>query len=123
VIPAASLSAALGRPDLMWSAGPEGSPTVSTSVDLAGEQIPVSGTADVRVSNETLVLTVQSLTASGVEVTPALSAAASDLARSLTVSVPLGELPFAVTDADVTVTGSDVVLSATTGPIRFADLF
>ncbi len=122
LIPATALSAALGRPDLVWSAGADGDPTVSTTVDLLGQQIPVSGTADVTVSNNTLTLAVQNLTAAGIDVTPALSAAASAVASTLVLSVPLGTLPVEVTGGTVTVSGPNVVLTATTGPIRFADL-
>ena len=93
LIPATALSAALGRPDLVWSAGADGDPTVSTTVDLLGQQIPVSGTADVTVSNNTLSLAVQNLTAAGIDLTPALSAAAGALASTLSLSVPLGTCP------------------------------
>ncbi len=122
LIPATALSAALGRPDLVWSAAPDGDPTVSTTVDVLGQQIPVSGTADVTVSNNTLSLSVQNLTAAGIDLTPAVSAAAGALASTLSLSVPLGDLPVTVTGATVSVSGPNVVLSANTGPVQFDDL-
>ena len=122
LIPAASLSEALGRPDLEWSTGPDGKPTITTTVEVAGAQVPVSGTVEVALANETLTFTVGSLTAAGVDIPRQLTVAAGALASGLTLSVPLGALAVDVSDADVAVRGSDVVLTAVTGPVRFAEL-
>jgi len=122
LVPLTSLSAALGRPDLTLAAGPDGSLAVSTTVSIAGQQIPVTGTAMITVADDTLTLSVGSLTAAGVDLTPVVTAAADALAGGLTRSFPLTGLPFSVTEADVSVAGGDVVLTASTGPVLLADL-
>jgi len=121
LIPLTSLSAALG-PTLTLAAAPDGSLAVSTTVSVAGRQIPVTGTAAITVANDTLTVAVGSLTAAGVDLTPLISSAAAALAVSLSRSFPLTGLPFTVTQAAVSVSGGDVVLSAGTGPIALADL-
>jgi hypothetical protein len=121
-VPLAALSAALDQPGLTLSAAPDGSLAVSTAVSVLGRQIPVTGTAKITVSNDTLTLAVGSLTAAGVDVTALATAAANTLASTLTKTFSLAGLPFSVTDAAVEVSGSDVVLTATTGPVKLADL-
>ena len=122
LVPMASLTAALGRNDLTLSAGPNGALAVSTTVSVLGQQIPVTGTATIGVTDDTLTLAVGSLTAAGVDVTPVITTAADSLALQLKRSFPLTGLPFTVTQATVAVTGGDVVLTAGTGPIALADL-
>lgn len=121
-VPLASLSAALNQPGLTLSAAPDGSLAVSTSVTVLGQQIPVTGTAKITVSNDTLTLAVGSLSVAGADVTALAKSAADALATTLTKSFSLAGLPFSVTDATVSVSGSDVVITATTGPVKLADL-
>ena len=122
LVPLSSLSAALGQTDLTLSAAPDGSLAVTTTVSVAGQQIPVTGTAKITVANDTLTVAVGSLSAAGVNITPLISAAANALAVGLSRSFPLTGLPFTVTQAGVAVSGGDVVLTATTGPVALADL-
>jgi hypothetical protein len=91
-------------------------------VTVAGRQIPLTGTASITVANDTLTLSVNSLTAAGLDLTPVVSAAANALAGGLTTSFPLTGLPFSVTQANVSVVGGDVVVTATTGPVLLSDL-
>jgi len=120
-IPLSSLAAALQN-DLTLSAAPDGSLAVSTTVTVAGQPFAVTGTATLSVADDTLTLTVGSLTAAGIDLTPVVQAAANALAAGLSRSFALTGLPFTVTQAGVTVSGSDVVVTATTGPVRLADL-
>jgi uncharacterized membrane protein len=120
-VPLTSLQAAVGN-NVTLSAAPSGSLAVSTSVSVAGRQIPLTGVATVTVANDTLTLGVGSLTAAGVDLTPLITAAADSLAGGLTKSFPLTGVPFTVTAADVMVSGSDVVLTADTGAVALADL-
>ena len=122
LIPLASLAVALGQPGLTLAAGPDGALAVSATVTLLGQQVPLTGTAVVTVADDTLTIAVRSLTAAGLDVTPALTAATDALAGGLTRSFPLTGLPFRITGANVTVDGSDVLLTATTGPVALADL-
>ncbi len=122
LIPLSSLSAALNQPNLTLSAAPDGSLAVSTSVTVAGRQIPLTGTASITVANDTLTLSVGSLAAAGLDLTPIVTAAANALAGGLTKSFPLTGVPFTVTAADVSVSGSDVVLTADTGAVALAEL-
>ena len=95
---------------------------MTTSVSVLGQQIPLTGTANITVANDTLTLSVGSLSAAGVDLTPVITAAANSLAGGLSRSFPLSGLPFSVTQADVSVVGGDVVISATTGPVMLSDL-
>ena len=122
VIPLAALQTALGRPDVTLSAGPNGTLQVSSTVTVAGVSFPVSGTAKVSVSNDALTLSVEQLSAAGVDLTPVAQGAASALASGLTTTIPLQGLPFTVTSGDVQVSGSDVVITVSTGPVTFRDL-
>jgi hypothetical protein len=122
LIPLSSLSAALNQPNLTLSAAPDGSLAVSTSVTVAGRQIPLTGTASITVANDTLTLSVGSLAAAGLDLTPIVTAAANALAGGLTKSFPLTGLPFSVTAANVSVVGADVVVTASTGPVLLSDL-
>jgi hypothetical protein len=121
LIPLTSLQGALGT-NVTLSAAPGGGLAVSTSVSVAGRQIPLTGVATIDVTDDSLTIGVGSLAAAGVDLTPLISAAADSLAGGLTKSFPLTGVPFTVTTAYVTVTGSDVVLTADTGSVALADL-
>lgn len=122
LIPLTSLQAALGRTDVTLSAAPNGGLRVGSTVTVAGVSFPVSGTAQLSVADDTLTLSVDSLSAAGVDLTPLAEAAASALASGLTTTVPLQDLPFTVTSGDVEVSGSDVVIAVATGPVTFQEL-
>jgi hypothetical protein len=122
LVPLSSLSAAVGQPNLTLSAAADGGLAVTTSVDIAGRQIPLSGTATITVTNDTMTLSVRSLAAAGIDLTRVLTAASDAVAGDLSRSFPLPGLPFTVTQADVSVAGDDLVLTATTGYVRLSDL-
>jgi hypothetical protein len=122
VVPLASLQAALPRQDVTLSAGPNGSLQVSGAVTVAGLTIPVTGSAKLSVADDALTLTVDSLSAAGVDLTPLAQQAASALASGLTTTISLAGLPFTVSSGDVQVSGSDVVITVNTGPVTFQDL-
>ncbi len=122
LIPLSSLAAALGQPGLTLSAAADGSVAVAATVPLLGQQVPLTGTALVTVRDETLTISIRSLAAAGLDVPPALTAAADAFAGGLSRSFQLTGLPVRITTADVTVEGSDVVVTATTGPVALADL-
>ena len=122
LVPLASLSAALGRPNLTLSAAADGSVAVTTTLPIAGRQIPLTGTAAVTVSKDTLTVAVKSLSAAGLDVTPVITAAAQTLVGGLSKSFPLAGLPFTVTSAAVEVSAGDLVITGTTGPVALADL-
>jgi hypothetical protein len=122
VIPLSSLQQALGRDDVTLSAGPNGTLQVSSTVTVAGVSFPVTGTATISVSDNALTLRVQQLSAAGVDLTPVAQAAASALASGLTTTIPLTGLPFTVTSGTVQVSGSDAVITVSTGPVTFREL-
>lgn len=121
LIPLSSLAAALQN-DLTLSAAPDGSLAVSTTLTVAGQPFVVTGTATLTVADDTLTISVGSLTAAGIDLTPVAAAAANALAVGLSRSFALTGLPFTVTDANVTVSGADIVVTAHTGPVHVADL-
>ena len=95
---------------------------MTTTVTVAGQQIPLTGTATITVENDTLTLAVGSLKAAGLDLTPVISAAADALAGGLSRTFPLTGLPFTITQADVSVVGDDVVVTASTGPVLLSQI-
>ncbi len=122
VIPLSSLQAALPRQDVTLSAGPDGTLQASTTLTVAGVDIPVVGAARLSVSDDTLTLSIEDLSAAGIDLTSAAQRAASALASGLTTTVSLAGLPFTVTSGDVVVNAGDVTITVTTGPVAFRDL-
>jgi hypothetical protein len=122
VIPISSLQAALPRQDVTLSAGPNGTLQASTTLSVAGVTNPLTGSAKLSVANDQLTLTVDNLSAAGIDLTQAAQQAAAALATGLTTTVPLVGLPFTVTAGDVQATGNDVVITVTTGPVTFQEL-
>lgn len=122
VIPISSLQAALPRQDVTLSAGPNGTLQASTTITVLGVAIPLTGSARLSVADDALTLTVDNLSAAGIDLTQAAQQAASALASGLTTTIPLAGLPFTVTAGDVQASGSDVVITVNTGPITFQEL-
>lgn len=108
-IPAAVLGSALGVPDLALSAAGGDGIVLHTSVTVAGESIPVDVRVAVGLSGRTLRVAAAPVAAAGVALPPAL---AHELRQRLTASVPLRELPFGATSATASVSGGDLVISA-----------
>lgn len=122
VIPISSLQAALPRQDVTLSAGPNGTLQASTTITVLGVTIPLTGSAKLSVADDQLTLTVDNLSAAGIDLTQAAQQAASALASGLTTTIPLAGLPFTVTSGDVEVTGTNVVITVNTGPVTFREL-
>ena len=122
LIPLDSLAAAVGRPDLTLSAGPDGGIVAAATLTIAGQSIPLTGAATVSITNGTLMLTVAHLSAAGIDLTPVAAAAADVLAGQLSTSLSLAGLPFAITDAVAAVRGNDLVLTVSTGAFRLSQL-
>ncbi|HYN72824.1 MAG TPA: DUF2993 domain-containing protein [Nakamurella sp.] len=122
LIPLDSLAAALGRPDLTLSAGPDGGIVAAATLTVAGQSIPLTGAATISITDGKLTMTVAHLSAAGLDLTPVASAAADALAGQLSASRSLAGLPFAITDAVASVRGRDLVLTVTTGAFRLSQL-
>jgi len=122
LIPLDSLAAAVGRPDLTLSAGPDGGIVAAATLTIAGQSIPLTGAATISITNGTLMLTVAHLSAAGIDLTPVAAAAADVLAGQLSTSLSLAGLPFAITDAVAAVRGNDLVLTVSTGAFRLSQL-
>ncbi|WP_420122576.1 DUF2993 domain-containing protein [Nakamurella sp.] len=122
VIPIAALQSALPRQDVTLAAGPNGTLQASATLSVAGVSIPVTGSASLSVADDQLTITVDNLSAAGIDLTRAARDAASALASGLTTTIPLAGLPFTVTSGTVQTSGSDVVITVDTGPVTFQDL-
>lgn len=122
VIPISALQAALPRQDVTLSAGPNGTLQAGTTLTVLGVAIPVTGSAKLSVANDELTLTVDNLSAAGIDLTQAAQQAASAVASGLTTTIPLVGLPFTVTGGDVQTSGGDVVITVDTGPVTFQEL-
>lgn len=121
-LPLAALPAALDRPELTFSAGAGGGVTVSATASVAGRSIPLTGTANISISDNSLTVAVTDLSAADIQLSPAARAAIDSRFGGLRASVPLVGLPFSITDGDVSVQGDSVVVTVTTGPVMFSQL-
>jgi len=122
LIPLNALAAALGRPDLTLSAGPDGGIVAAATLTVAGLSVPLTGAAIISISDGKLTMRVAHLSAAGIDLTPVASAAADALAGQLSTSLSLAGLPFAITDAVAAVRGNDLVLTVTTGAFQLSQL-
>lgn len=130
-LPLSSLPAAIGQNSngqsaVTFSPGANGGVQVSTTVTVLGQQVPLSGTASLSISNDTLRISVSDLQAAGVALTAtnqqAAGASADQLEQALTTTVPLNWLPFTVTGGNVSVAGNDLVLTVSTGAFTLSQL-
>ncbi len=122
LIPLDSLAAALGRPDLTLTAGPDGGIVAAASLNVAGASIPLTGAATVSITDNKLMLTIAHLSAAGIDLPPVAVAAADALAHQLSASLSLAGLPFSITDAVAAVRDNDLVLTVTTGAFKLSQL-
>ena len=120
-VPLSSLAAAIGRPNLSFGAGQNGTLQISATIIADGRNVPIVGTGTVTVSDQQLTIGVEQFTAVGA-MPAAANEAAATLASELSVSIPLTGLPFEITGATGVVDGSDLLLTVTTGGFMFADL-
>ncbi len=104
---AAVLTQTFGRPGVTISAGTDGSMRLGATASVAGRTVPVTAELTASFSGGVLHLTAGAVKAAGVAV-PYLQ----QLARTLSVDLPLDKLPFRVTSATVSASGSDLVLTA-----------
>nr|WP_205807422.1 DUF2993 domain-containing protein [Micromonospora sp. HNM0581] len=96
-----SLSALLDREGLTLGER-DGRLAVTAPVDVLGQQLTVTGTADIVVGEQGQVaLQFDDLNAEGLPDVPLARALVSNFARSISVDVPLPELPFQLTVREV----------------------
>jgi len=109
-IPAAALSSALGQQNLTVGAGDSGALRITTTVASGGRTFPVQIDVKPIVSDGVLHLSAARLIPGPVVVPPAV---ASQLAKDLTVNLPLTALPFPLRSASAAVEGSELVVKGT----------
>ncbi|MBN9608314.1 MAG: DUF2993 domain-containing protein [Actinobacteria bacterium] len=114
-VPATDLGSVLGVPNLTLSSTAGTAIRLHTSVTVAGETVPVTADVAISMTDRTLHLSASALSAGGVSLPSALI---GELHRRLTVSVPLPGLPFGVTSAVISVSGGDLVISASATDLR-----
>jgi len=117
-IPTSSLAAAAGQPTLTIAAGPAGGLVLTTQVEVGGQTIPVSATANAVIADSTLKVTISDLSSS-ITLPAAIN---SQLRGDLSLDIPLTGLPVALTHAAVQVDGTDVLVTGTAVDIKLADL-
>jgi hypothetical protein len=94
----ASVTALTDLAALDLSAGPDGSVRVRLPAELAGTQVVVVGCAAVSVADGVIQLSVGDLGIEGLEqLPPPAEALVADIARRLSVRVPLPPLPYGLT--------------------------
>ncbi|MEU5563881.1 MULTISPECIES: LmeA family phospholipid-binding protein [Micromonospora] len=117
-----SLAALLDRPGLKLSEQ-GGKLAVTAPVDVLGQQLTVTGTADVAVGEQGKVsLRFNDLNAEGLPDVPLARTLLNNYARSISIDVPLPELPFQLTVREVRPTpdGLAVTADATDVPLNSA---
>lgn len=117
-----SLAALLDRPGLKLGEQ-NGKLAVTAPVDILGQKLTVSGTADVTVAEGNKVaLRFNDLTAEGLPAVPLARTLLSNYAKSISVDVPLPELPFQlnVRKVEPKPEGLMVTADATNVPINSA---
>jgi hypothetical protein len=115
-IPLTSLAAAAGLPGLTITQNGT-QLTVSGTVSVLGQQIPVSADLSVGVSADGITLTSGAATAAGVQVPAELLNAVGTF---LSLTIPLDGLPFRVQSGSVRVADANLVVDATVSNVSFA---
>lgn len=115
VIPAAALSSALRQQDLKVGAGDRGALRITTTVASGGRTFPVQVDVKPTVDAGVLHLSAARLIPGSVAVPAAL---ATQLAKSLTVSLPLTALPFRLRSASATAEGNQLVVKGTAVDVK-----
>ena len=107
-IAGSKITALLPQAGVKLSAGTDGAIRLSTTVSVAGQKVPV--TADLVSSFESgsLHLDAENLSADGISLPDV-----AGLTKNLSLTLPLKGLPFTVQSADLTASGSNLVLTAT----------
>ena len=110
VLDLADLNALAKTEGVSVKAAKNGGITVVGSVKVAGQTIKGSGTGSVTAVPTGIQITVSNLTAAGLP-----SAVTSLLVQKLTFVIPSSSLPYGVTVQSARVTGTDVIVTATSG--------
>ncbi len=117
-VPLTALTSALGVPNVTLSAGPAGTLRLSVPVTVAGHSIPVTADLTATLDGKSLTLTTTDITAAGVT----LPAAATNLVRNISLTLPLDQLPISITSASLTASGSSAVITAAANQVSLANL-
>ena len=115
VIPDSEVTAAMKQANVTISAGADGAIRLSTSISIAGHQIPVTADLVASYSDGTLHLDATGLTAAGISLS-----ALTNLTKGLSLSLPLKDLPFTLDAATLTASGSNLILTASGNDVRVA---
>lgn len=119
-IPAGQVSASMTQSRVRITPGPGGAIRVSTTISALGRQIPVSADLIPSFSSGSLHLDAEDVTADGISVPKTAGPGLSELTKSLSLALPLKNLPFTVAAATLTASGSNLVLTATANDVRIA---
>ncbi|SCL40349.1 Protein of unknown function [Micromonospora pallida] len=96
-----SLAAVLDRPGLKLGEK-DGKLTVTAPVDILGQKLTVNGTAEVKVNEQgKIALSFSDLDAEGLPNVPMARVLLNNYARSISIDVPLPDLPFQLTVREV----------------------
>jgi hypothetical protein len=119
-IPTSRISAAMTQTGVTITAGPGGAIRVGATVSVAGQQIPVTADLVASFSSGALHLDAKGLTAAGISLPSIAGLNIADLARNLSLALPLRDLPFTVQAATLTASGTNLVLTAIANDVRIA---
>ncbi|MDQ7906675.1 DUF2993 domain-containing protein [Phytohabitans sp. ZYX-F-186] len=72
----------------------DGKLVVDAQLDVAGQRVDLSGTADLSIANGRVQIRVRDLQAEGVSQLPGVQALVNQFARQISISIALPELPF-----------------------------
>lgn len=107
-IAASKILALLPQSGVQIRAGANGAIRISTTVSIAGQQIPITADLISSFTSGSLHLDAENVSAAGVTIPDV-----GGLTKELSLALPMDQLPFTVQAAELTASGSDLVLTAT----------
>ncbi len=113
MLAATEVTRAIGRPGTSISAGPNGAIRLSSTVSVAGRDIPVTGDLVASFDAGVLHLNATDLRAAGIALPNT-----ADLTKDFSLTLPLTGLPLQVDAATLTSSGTDLLLTANATNVR-----
>ena len=120
--PVSTVAAALGRPDLTLTAGADGAVQLTLPITVSGVSVQVTADAVATVTDGVLHLTAGKPTVAGLDLSTLAPGLSEQAAKQLNLDVPLKGLPVRIDAAQLSLDGSDLIVTASASDVKVADL-